>query len=168
MRRGTGYVLLLGAIGTLVIACNTVQGPVPELPVTYYSPYLSSGALTEWAAAAVERGIGSQLYPNVMEFPDNRVLDDGVREWKVNKARKSERIVAERSANLCGGWDFISKTSDKEFNTVDALAADLFARNVDDVRYAQALAATMMIYPELRSKYYIVNYGGWREQIKVR
>lgn len=168
MKIKVGRVIMTGTIISLFFSCHTVQGPVPSLPDTFYSPYTADGSLAEWASRAIQRGLGNQLYSEVNAFPDNRLVDDSIKITKVNKIKKSDRIIAERSALLCGGWDYIARTSDKSFPTADALAADLFINNIEHPMYPQAVAASMMVYPELRSKYFIVNYGGWREQIRVR
>ncbi len=159
---------LISAFTVIFASCHTVQGPVPALPDTFYSPYTADGSLAAWATRAIDRGLGNQLYTEVAAFPDNRATRGTTGVVKVNKTTKTDRIVAERSANLCGGWDFIARTSDKSFNTADALAVDLFIQHAGHPMYTEAVAAAMMVYPELRSKYYIVNYGGWRRQTRIK
>jgi hypothetical protein len=152
----------LAALVVFGVSCST-PGSSPDSeslvePTEYYSPYLQSGVLADWADTAVKRGVGIQVHPGVAAYPDGRVIDPN---RKYTREQYEEDIrVANRAANLVGGWDHIRETSDQTFASLEDLSLSLFVNNSESVQYAQALAATMMIYPELRAVYWQTVSGG--------
>lgn len=123
----------------------------------YYSPFRESGVLTDWATVAIRKGIGKQVHPNVAPYPDNRVIHAGQTHSRA-KVEKEEREVAQRTAQLVGGWGYINSSSDLVYNSVDEFVLAL-NQHKDHPQYADALAASMMLYPLLRVEYYNLSYG---------
>lgn len=151
----------------VVASCATHQAqpdpPPSPPPVVFYSPFLKSGTLTEWAETAIKRGIGIQIHPGVAPYPDGRVIQPDKKYTR--KEQEEDQRVADRSANLVGGWAHIAETSDQTFERLEELALSMFVNNSDNVKYAEAVAATMMMYPELRATYYQTVSGGDRRPV---
>ena len=145
--------------GGALISCQTSSNDtVEEEPRPYYSPFREGGGLTAWVEDAIKRGIGLQIHPDVAPYPDNRAVS---RKKRISREELEEEgaMLSERVASMIGGWERIALTSDKQFDTLERLAWDM-SNYTEEPRYAEAVNATMMLYPALRAIYYPVTGGG--------
>jgi len=146
-------VLSVLSVSLLVQGCKTGN----EVVHPYYSPFRESGALADWADIAIQQGIGQQVNPHMAPYPDNRIIDPNQR-LSARKLEKENKALSERVAQMVGGWDHIGESSDQMFTTLQGLAMHL-PKYSNEPRFAEALAATMMLYPALRAEYYPVTAG---------
>ena len=147
--------------GTLLAGCQTAYY-VEEIEVhPFYSPFRGGGGLTPWAEEAVERGVGLQVYSDMAPYPDSRIINPG---QAVSRRRLEleNRVLSDRVARSLGGWDSIASSSDPPFNNIDDFAFEL-SGHTEEPRHAEALAATMMLYPGLRAVYYPATSGSAEE-----
>lgn len=151
--RNVLMILSVLGISLLVQSCKTGN----EVTHPYYSPFRESGALADWADIAIQQGIGQQVNPQMAPYPDNRVIDPNQR-LSARKLEKENKALSERVARMVGGWEYIGETSDQMFSTLQGLAMHL-PKYSNEPRFAEALAATMMLYPALRAEYYPVTAG---------
>lgn len=135
------------------------QGPLigPYRPGTRLcSPFDEQGDLTQWAKTAIDKGIGLQLNPYVTPYPGNvgETSEEHSRPFK-HRARLSrkDKRMADRAARLIGGWGRVETSSPVKYASAEELAQALFVNDQEHPRYAEALAATMMLYPQLKALY---------------
>jgi hypothetical protein len=127
----------------------------------YLSPYKADGSLAEWAdkaiqaaaGSAVGRAVGDKLGDKAAETLAGKIPGGALVGGFLKKKVKDK--AGEAGAKLAvGGADFMRSTSDISFDTPDALAVYLQVKHANiDAKFAQALAATFGIYPELRENY---------------
>ncbi len=138
---------------------NQVQtGPIEApLPLTnkkgrYFVPYNAEGQITEWATKTlntqVGAAIGAKAGEEVGKHLAAKVPFGGLASGLMKKKGKEMGAVA-----AIGGTDFIKKTSALSFNNLDDLAVYMHVKHGSSGDYAQALAATMAIYPALEASY---------------
>jgi len=68
--------------------------------------------------------------------------------------------VADYAANLVGGWAYIASVSGPGYDSMEDLTRELNRRK-GHPQFAEALAAAMILYPELGGVY----YAGGSEQV---
>jgi len=140
-----GFVLIGGTL-VLVAACATYEAP-PR--TAYCSPYLDNGELAEWASLAIKRGFGQRVVKGRSTYRNYGPLHN----------RKARRDV-NKAIGAIGGWEAVESSSDVRFLSPEELALHLYHNHSDHIRYAEALAATMHIYPDFRVQYYRVTSPG--------
>ncbi|QYF92554.1 hypothetical protein KY495_17655 [Massilia sp. PAMC28688] len=159
-------------IPVLVVAlalagCATVQAPKFAAPSTilapqpiagttgkYLSPFTEDGTVTAWvekgrsakAGSAVGGFLGAQVGQKMAsQIPFvGGMIGQSVGEY-------AGRAVA---LKMVGGEEFIRANSDISFATVQDLAVYMYATNSAHKDYAEALALTQEIYPELKTAYF--------------
>ncbi len=146
-------------LGVVFAGCITASAPSAPVGAPFCSPFLESGELADWAVVAIRQGIGLQISPYVAPYPGNRVVPRD-KPYRHRAVSLKDQRTADQAARLIGGWDLIDSTSTVKFAKAEDLALHLFSANAQHPRYAEALAATMTIYPKLRAVYYTVTSGG--------
>lgn len=158
-----GVVLLLLAQSLVMSACQTAPAgqddvtPVSSPP--FYSPFLEAGGLTEWAQAAIRQGIGRQVGSSRDRYPENKVAGPYAETYRKSRSAY-QRAVADYAANLVGGWAYIASVSGPGYDSMEDLTRELNRRK-GHPQFAEALAAAMILYPELGGVY----YAGGSEQV---
>ena len=162
------------SLSLIVLTCLTCTGCNTNTDVAgpFYSPFREGGTLTDWADNAIDQGIGQRIHRNVAPYPDNRVVSRNEK-LSAKELQKEGKVLSERVAGMVGGWGHIADTSDISFAQLQGLALDL-PRFRGEPRFAEALAATMMLYPALRAEYYPItagsqsDWGGKEKKKKVK
>jgi hypothetical protein len=163
--------IVLAAVLSLS-ACATMEGPKLAAPTAikapmpiagntglYMSPFTEDGTVALWvekgksarAGSAVGGFVGAQVGQKAMEqIP----FIGGFLGQKAGEM--AGRAIA---LQMVGGEEFIKANSDISFNSVQELAVYMYAKNSAHKDFAEALALTQEIYPDLKTAYYpaIVN-----------
>ncbi len=138
--------VLIGLLIATLLAGSTCRStstpPVDSAKHSYASPFLSNGELAPWASKAIEQGVGLRLRTSEK------------RSYSAVWVSSEQKKEAEKAARRLGGWKRIHDTSDLAFPSVQALVDSLISQNRQHPRYAEAVSAAMVLYPELMAVFY--------------
>ena len=128
--------------------------PIRGCSGRYMCPYTSDGVVAEWVDKGMHAKMGATIGKTAGAYAGQKAFEQipfvgGILGSKVGEA--AGRAIA---IEACGGWDYIKKTSDLSFNSVDKLAVYLYAKYSTNEHYSQVLKATKEIYPDLEKRYY--------------
>jgi hypothetical protein len=137
-----------------VASAITPPDGIPDNSGKYLAPYTSDGVVCEWVDKAVKAKMGSAVGGALGAYAGQKAMENipfigGMLGQKVGSAMGREIAI-----KASGGWEFIKKTSDISFNTVDELSVWMFAKYSTNEHYKEVLSATMEIYPEMKQRYY--------------
>lgn len=156
-------VLALTLVVVSFTGCATASFPTPAqvsapTPVQnntgkFMAPYTSDGVVAEWVDKAVKAKMGASLGGTIGSYAGQKAMEQipFVGGFLGEKAGKA--IGREIAVKSSGGWEAIKAGSDLSFNSVDDLAVWMYAKYSTNEHYADVLAATQGIYPELVERY---------------
>jgi len=148
--------IVLAALIT-VFALGGLLGTGCKSNITYYSPYRADGTMTVWAHEAITQGVGVKLYPNVSGYPESQINQTGEERYGRREWRRKQHI-ANKTAFMLGGWDYIAQNSDQYFKSPDKLARVMVLHR-NDPQFGALLDAAFMLFPQMRPKYYQLSTG---------
>jgi hypothetical protein len=155
-------------LALLVSACamapmptpNQVVVPTPILNNTgkFMSPFTQDDVLAPWVDKAISVKAGAQVGAAVGSIAAQQAMSHvpfvgGILGDAAGSA--AGRAIA---LSAIGGEEYIKSTSDISFNSLDDLAVYIYAKNSAHPAYADALDATMQIYPDLKQGYIAAIY----------
>lgn len=134
-------------------ASPAVPTPVANKSGKYFAPYTADGQLAGWAQKAMSAQVGSAIGAKAGEKLGSAAaskipLAGGLLAMGAKKKGKELGALA-----AVGGADFIKKSSDASFNTVQDLALYMHLKCAANPDYVKAFAATMAVYPDLEKHY---------------
>lgn len=122
--------------------------PLPGAKGRYYVPYTAAGELTPWAAksrhVAAGRIEGEKVGEKAAGALASKVPFGGLAGGLLKK--KSKEVAA---TAILGGTDFIKKNTGPSFANLNDYAVYLHVKHSGSANYQQALAAAMILHPEL-------------------
>jgi hypothetical protein len=141
-----------GAATTPVVT-PAVPTPVANKSGKYFAPYTNDGQLAGWAQKAMSAQVGAAIGAKAGEKAGSMAaskipLAGGLLAMGAKKKGKELGALA-----AVGGADYIKKSSDASFNSVQELALYMHLKCAANPDYVKAFAATMAVYPDLE-KYY--------------
>lgn len=151
-------VIFLGGCATTrkMTSPNELVCPQPIQGNTgkYMCPYTQDGVLAEWIDRAINAKIGGAVGQYAGTFAGQKALEQvpfvgGFLGGKVGEEAGKAIVI-----KMAGGMDYIKKTSDLSFDSIDDMAVYLYVNNSQHEHYQKALSSTFEIYPELKRKYY--------------
>jgi hypothetical protein len=162
------YVIFLSSF--FLIACiptpQSVKLAAPELllapqPIEdnsglYMNPYTEDGVLTQWVDKAVNAKIGSQAGALIGAQAGQKLLESIPLIGGLLGQEAGQALGREIALKSVGGEEFLKESSDTSFNSIDDLALYLYVNYSSHKHYAEALDATMEIYPDLKLRYQAV------------
>lgn len=128
--------------------------PIKDSGGLYACPYTQDGVLAEWTDKAMHVGASASIGSAVGAYAGQKALSfipfvgGYLGEAAGNSAGRAIALQA------IGGEEFIKKSSDLSFNTVDDLSVYMYVNFSTNEHYSGALKATMEIYPEMKQNYY--------------
>ncbi len=129
-----------------------LTAPVPLTDKTgkYFAPYGTDGELNAWGKKALEANVGSLAGEKAGGMAVSAVgsVIPGAGLLSPFAKKKSKELGAKAAV---GGSDFIKKSSDYSFNSLEDYAVFLHAKFSGLTTYKQALASTIAVYPELET-----------------
>lgn len=125
----------------------------------FISPYTSDGVMAEWVNQAVLVNIGAAMGSSLgaaagaaagvaldfVPYGMGRVLASYI------GSEIGKRVGREAAITAAGGWDAIRGTSDRSFDSAEAMAHYLVGKYGDAPTYSEAVRVTTDLYPELKS-----------------
>ena len=134
-------------VANLVINGNTGQ---------YMSPYTSDGVTAEWVNKAINANMGattgSALGGAAGAYAADRALNSvpfaGMFGGMLG-ASAGKSVGRDAAIEASGGWAYIRATSDQSFRSLPEMARYLKAVYGNEPTFAETVAATVQIYPEL-------------------
>lgn len=126
--------------------------PLPDNSGKYLSPYTADGEVTDWAKKSLQAEAGAQAGDAAGNAAANAVARK-VPFGGLLKSKTKATASAAGAATAMGGWDFIRDSSDISFNEMQKFSVYLQVTHGDDPAYDESLAATMKLYPELKTGY---------------
>ena len=145
------YQKVAGATGAA--SAPAAPAPLPGKTGKYFAPYDSNGQLTEWASKALSANIGAAIGSKAGEKVGTMAaskipLAGGFLAMGAKKKGKELGAMA-----AVGGADFVKKSSDASFNSVQELAAYMHLNYAGKADYLKAFAAAMAFYPDFEKTY---------------
>jgi len=128
----------------------TAPTPLTDKSGKYFAPYGADGELTAWGKKALEANVGSLAGEKAggMAVSAAGSIIPGAGLLSPFAKKKGKELGAKAAV---GGSDFIKKTSDYSFNSLEDYAVFLHAKFASQPTYRQALASTIAVYPELET-----------------
>ena len=137
-----------------VASAITPPDGIPDNSGKYMAPYTSDGVVAEWVDKAVKAKMGSAVGGAIGAYAGQQALKNIPFIGGMLGQKMGESMGREIAIKSAGGWELIKKSSDISFNTVDELSVWMFAKYSSNEHYAEVLAATMEIYPEMKQRYH--------------
>ena len=164
MRYGQGMLKALGIIsivGVGFIGCATMLSPdkinAPP-PISgnsgkYMCPYTSDGVVAEWVDKGMQARLGATVGSALGATAGTEVLKQIplIGGWLGSKG--GEAIGRKIAIDSSGGEDFIRKTSDLSFDSLDDLSVFMYVNYSGHNDYQKVLSLTEEIYPKLKKEY---------------
>jgi len=124
------------------------------------SPYTSDEVVAEWVDKAISAKMGAAVGGQVGRYAGDKMAENvpffGAFIGKSVGEAAGRRIALQ----AVGGEAFMRETSDMSFMTINDMARHLHAEHSDRENFAEVLAATQEIYPELETAYLKVSQSG--------
>lgn len=124
----------------------------------YMSPYTSDDVLAEWVNSAINANIGATVGTGVGAaagaYLGEKALEQvpfvGSFLGGAVGAEVGKSLGRETAISASGGWEAIRETSDRSFDSIQDMMEYLRAKYGDTPNFAEAIAATAQIYPDLK------------------
>jgi hypothetical protein len=148
----------------LLGACESVPPPAPSailapVPIQgntgkYMSPYTSDGVVAEWVDKGVNARIGAGVGSAAGSYVGSQVMGQIPFVGGMLGQAVGDEAGRQVAISMSGGEEYIRKTSDLSFNSIDELAVWLYAvHSTDKEHFDQVFKETCSIYPELTDRY---------------
>ncbi|MDA1000967.1 MAG: hypothetical protein O2807_10705 [bacterium] len=136
-------------------APNMVQAPAPIQGNggKFMSPYTSDGVLAKWVDKAISVKAGAAVGSVAGAMVGREVLKQIPFVGGILGQTAGKAIGHEIAISSIGGMEFIKKTSDLSFNSLQDMAVYLYAKHSKHPHYKAALDATFQVYPDLQQAY---------------
>jgi hypothetical protein len=128
--------------------------PIADNSGKYMSPFTSDGVVAEWVDKAVKAKMGSAVGGAIGAYAGQKALENVPFIGGFIGQKAGAAMGREIAVKASGGWEYIKKTSDLSFNTIDDLSVWMYANYSTNEHYADVLSATQEIYPEMKTRYY--------------
>lgn len=131
----------------------TAARPIEGNGGKYMSPFTSDGVTAEWVIKSMKVEAGGAIAGAAGTIAGQQLMSNipFVGGFLGNKAGKAMgRSVALKSI---GGEAFLKSFSDQSFDTLQAMAENMFAFHSDHADYAAIVKATNAIYPDFEQIY---------------
>lgn len=175
---GKKYLLTAAAGALLLSACASYSGPMDVHQIAdpaereaavaalqasapqplegnggkFMSPFTSDGVTAEWVTKSMKVKASGEIGGAVGQIAADQLLSNipfaGLFAGKATKA-----LARSAALNAIGGEEFLKSTSDQSFNSLEEMAAYMYAFHTSHPEYAQIVAATGAIYPEFTEVY---------------
>lgn len=150
--------LLLSACASApqLAAPSQIAAPQPILgnAGTYMSPFTEDGTVSLWVEKGKSARAGSAVGGFVGAQAGQRLASSIPFVGGMIGKSVGEYAGRQVALKMVGGEEFIKANSDLSFRTVQDLAVYMYAKNSSHKDYAEALALTQEIYPDLKEAYY--------------
>ena len=120
----------------------------------YMCPYTSDGVVADWVDKAINARVGATIGRIGGAYAGQKAMEQVpfVGGWLGQAV--GAKIGREVAIKASGGWDFIKKTSDLSFNSVDKMCVYLYVLYSSNEHFQKVLKATYQIYPEMQRRFY--------------
>jgi hypothetical protein len=153
--------LVLFATVLLAGGCMTVPQPhelVAPSPIEgnsgkYMCPYTSDGVLADWVDKAVNAKAGATIGRIGGAYLGSKVAEQIPFVGGIIGGMVGDSIGRKIAIKASGGLEFIKKTSDLSFNSINNMAVYIYVEHSSHAHYKGALGAAWEIYPELKRSY---------------
>ncbi len=153
-------ILLLSGCGATMKSKEGLVAPTPAADMTgqFVSPFKRDGSITEWAEKSWSEEVSKNIAGNVAESAGANLGAKLGGSWGSLLGGAASKVAARKGTHQAflsalGGEDYIRKTSDLSFNSLDALSQYMFIENSSHKQYKEALNSVMYVYPELEEAY---------------
>lgn len=159
----TGAITLSGCATTGYSQGNSYAEPTrlaSPVPIdgnsgTYMSPYTSDEVLAEWIDNAIKAKAGAAIGSSVGQAAGQMAAEEILSGFGIFGSligdKVGSKIGRDQALKSAGGMDFIRESSDLSFNKWEDLAVYMYVNFSENKDYADVLAATTTIYPELEN-----------------
>lgn len=162
-----GAALVMGSVG--MTACSTVPTapqyvaptslasptPIDGNEGAYMSPYTSDDVIAEWVDNALKAksgaAVGGAVGSAVGQYAASQALNNFGFLGSMLGKQVGKKMGRDQALKAAGGEEVIKETSDLSFNKWEDLAVFMYVNHSQREEYADVLAATQVIYPELES-----------------
>lgn len=163
-------IIIVGLSALALTACSTAAGFAPAASLTpsatatapapidgnsgkFMSPYTSDEVVAEWVDKAMTAKMGASLGSTAGRLAGEKALESVPFVGGFLGARAGKSMGRAVALNSVGGEEFLKSSSDLSFNNLNDMSVFLFVEHSHRENYKDVLAATMEIYPDLKTVY---------------
>lgn len=142
--------------GPKFAAPSALRAPQPIAGSTgkYMSPFTEDGTVAPWVEKGKSAKAGTAIGGYLGAQAGQRLAQQIPLFGAMLGQSVGESVGRAAALEMVGGEQFIRANSDISFATVQDLAVYMYSKNSGHKDYAEALALTQEIYPELKTAYY--------------
>jgi hypothetical protein len=156
---------VLTALFTALIVSACVTAPpqpseiIPPEPIQgnsgkFMCPYTTDGVVAEWVDKAINARAAAGIGSAAGSYIGSKALSQVPFIGGFLGDKAGAEIGRKMAIQASGGEEYIKKTSDLSFNSIDDLAVWLYAvHSTDKEHYDDVFKATCGIYPDLETRY---------------
>lgn len=127
--------------------------PLADSSGKYHLPYRADGSLTDWANKSINAQVGAAVGEKVGEKAGGALISRAVPMGGLLSGAAKKKGKELGAVAAVGGFEAIKSSSELSFNSLDDYAVYLHVKHAGTAGYAQGLATSMAIYPELEKRY---------------
>lgn len=163
--KGAAVVLSL-ALLTLAAGCATAPRvarpdqliapePIHSNTGKFMCPYTSDEVLAEWVDNAIKAKAAGSIGGAIGAYAGAKALEQIPFVGGFLGEKVGNKIGKEIAIKSAGGMEFITKSSDLSFNSMNDMSIYLYAKYSANEHYQDALNAVFSIYPEFKQGYHV-------------
>jgi len=130
-----------------------VPTPIQGNSGKYMCPFTSDDTVAEWVDKGVAARFGSAIGGAAGAYAGQKALEQIPFIGGILGQKVGEGVGRQVAISASGGMEFIKKTSDLSFNSIDDVAVYMYAKYTTRPDYGRILQLTQEIYPELKGRY---------------
>ncbi|HIM30560.1 MAG TPA: hypothetical protein EYG57_13565 [Planctomycetes bacterium] len=127
--------------------------PIEDSSGKYMSPYTSDEVVAEWVDKAISAKLGASIGGTAGRMAGERLAENVPFVGGFLGRAAGQSMGRKIALESVGGEAFMRETSDLSFNSINDLSLFLFVEHSHRENFADVLAATQEIYPELKTAY---------------
>ena len=137
-------------------ALATLQAQAPK-PIqgnggAYMSPFTSDGVTAEWVTKSMKVQAMGQVGEAAGQIAGDQLLGS-IPFAGLFAGHAMKGMARKQALNSIGGEAFLKSSSDQSFNSVEDMAANMYAFHALHPDYARIVRATIAIYPDFAAAY---------------
>ena len=132
----------------------TAPDPIEGNSGKYMSPYTSDDVVAEWVDKGMSAKLGSSLGSTAGQMAAGKLASNIPMFGSLLGRKAGEAVGRKMALEAIGGKAFLRESSDLSFNSLEKMSVYLFVEHGHRENYAEVLAATQEIYPDLKTVYY--------------
>ena len=119
----------------------------------FMSPYTQDGVLAPWVDKAINVKLATTVGATAGSLIAQHAMGQIPFVGGILGGMAGDAVARSIAIQAIGGEDYLKSTSDISFHNLNDMSVYIYAKNSHHPAYADALSATMEIYPDLKNIY---------------